>query len=569
MLAAAALWLMEQGRGPIRIGGLSSSSSGGIVPGQPVGELPPITAKDNKPAPNPVEAANAPAPPRVVAGETVEIRLSEAPAAWFMRAENGGNEKFYRRLVREIAGANAFFSANLGRAAREFVFQYTELGIEPPSEVRDFLIRSSGAIAGDTAFQHVRTTSDTERSLRKAIKAVVADPPDGVGAVTVGIGEVFTPGQKYSRHIGVVATRAPAVLEALPREVGLDTAWLLEGRMLVDWRDLKALVLRPDGSSEKLVPKRTGNRFSVVVMSGNKVGPLDVQFVGVGPRGPGKLFQVRAEVGRPLPTRFKATLPPNEDGIDNADKAAAFALSLLNKDRLRHSLQPLSWDAELARVATDHSRDMRDNDFFSHKSPSTGLHPERLTRAGYRAVSSAENLALNVSIHEAQQGLMHSLGHRRNILDPNQTHVGIGVVGEERAGGGKRWWVTQLFARPVRDIEPAAEADRLLGVINEARGTSGVSALLLDGDLTDVATDAARRASGGSLNGVTRGALDEAKRRGLLTGRLRAWAATTPEISRVDLPGMLRRPTVRRLGIGIDQTRGASGTIAVVLLLAE
>ncbi len=149
------------------------------------------------------------------------------------------------------------------------------------------------------------------------------------------------------------------------------------------------------------------------------------------------------------------------------------------------------------------------------------------------------------------------------------TYESIGVVGEERTGGGKRWWVTQLFARPVRDIDPAREADRLLGLINDARTGAGVSALLTDGDLNDVAADAARKATGGSLDGVSRSALDEARRRGLLTGRLRAWAATTPEIARIKLPGMLRKSSVRRLGIGIDQARDASGTIGVVLLLAE
>ena len=569
MLAASALWLMSQGRGPIQIRHPAGQRPSGPTTGGSASDLPPIQAAPAATAEAPTRQHAAPSAPRVGAGQRVEVGLSEPPATWYMRAESGGNERFYRQLVRELGGEDAYFSANLGRAAREFVFQYTELGVEPPTEVRDFLIRSSGAIAGDTAFQHVRTSSDKERALRKAISAVLADPPDGVGAVTVGIGEVFTPGQKYSRHIGVVATRAPAVLQPAPRQVALDTAWLLEGKLLVQWRDLQALVLRPDGSSEKLTPNRKGQDFSVVVMSGATPGPLDVQFVGAGPRGPGKLFQVRAEVGRPLPTHMKSTLPPDEERIADADSAAAFAFMLLNADRKKHGLKALRWDPELARAATDHSRDMRDNAFFSHRSPSTGLHPERLARAGYRGVSSAENLAMNVSIYEAQQGLMHSLGHRRNILNKDMSHVGVGVVGEEREGGSKRWWLTQLFARPVRDIDPAAEADRLLTLINDARTSAGVDALRGDGELDDVAQGAARQASSGSLDGITRGALDGAKQRGLLTGRLRAWAATTPEMARLELPGMLRERRVRRLGIGVDQSRDRNGTIGVVLLLAD
>ena len=121
--------------------------------------------------------------------------------------------------------------------------------------------------------------------------------------------------------------------------------------------------------------------------------------------------------------------------------------------------------------------------------------------------------------------------------------------------------------KPGRNI--FQEASHLLDLINQARGSAGVPALLTDGDLDDVAADAARQASKGSLDGVSRAALDEAKRRGLLTGRLRAWAATTPEIARLKLPGTLRKASVRRLGFGVAQAKDANGTIGVVLLLAE
>lgn len=570
MLASSALWVMHLGRTPVRPPLYKPSASpaartSASTPAGPHKEAP-IAVPE---AGAPVAERNAPSAPRVQPGQRVEVSLSEPAAQWYMRGATGGNERFYRQLVRDIGGKDAIFSADMGRAAREFVFQYTELGVQPPSDIRDFLVRSSGAIAGDTSFQHVRTTSDTEKSLRRAISAVLRDPPDGVGPVTVGIGELFTPGQRYSRHIGVVATRRPAVLEPVPRKVELDTPWLLKGQLLIPWKGLKALVLRPDGTTEELTPERDGPRFSVVVMSGNRPGPMDVQFVGEGPRGPGKLFQVRAEVGRNLPQRFVTTLPPDETTIDTADKAAAFALSLLNADRARHDLPALLWDDALASVARAHSADMRDNHFFSHRSPSTGLHTERLARSGYRAVASAENLAMNVSIHEAEQGLMHSLGHRRNILDPHLTHVGIGVAGEERGEGHRRWWVTQLFSRPVRDIEPAHEAARLLETINAARADSGRGAVAADANLDLVAETAARAAASGDLQGVTQAALDDARDRGLLHGRLRAWAAMTPELSRLELPGMLREPSVKRLGIGVFQARDPGGAIGLVLLVAE
>jgi len=41
---------------------------------------------------------------------------------------------------------------------------------------------------------------------------------------------------------------------------------------------------------------------------------------------------------------------------------------------------------------------------------------------------AAENLALHPSVESAHQGLMNSPGHRANILNPNLTEIGIGII---------------------------------------------------------------------------------------------------------------------------------------------
>ncbi|MCO4762699.1 MAG: CAP domain-containing protein [Myxococcales bacterium] len=558
IIVGASFWL-SQGRPTLQH---VQERLSGVTNGDPVPLLPRAQPDEaTQPAPDdPV----APAP-----GKTVRIGLSEPPAAWYLRGSTTGNERFYRRLVAEIAGDKAFVSADLGRAAREFVFQYTELGREPPTDVRDFLVRSSGALAGDTAFQHLRTTSSAEKSLRRAISLLLKDPPDGDGRLVIGIGEVFTPGRKYKRHVGVVATHLPAVIEPLARQVKPSSFWRIRGTLLASYRDLTALVLWPDGRDGKAKLTVDGAKFEVVVPTGETIGSLDVQLTGVGPRGPGKLLQFRAEVGQALPTHYMATLPPDESQINTATDAAKLAFQLLNADRRRHGLPALKWDADLAKIAEDHSRDMRDNHFFSHLSPSTGLHSARLARAGYRSSTSAENLALNVSLAEAESGLMHSLGHRRNILHRRVTHVGLGVVGEERENGQKRWWVTQLFARQVQPLDVAAERRRVMAAITEARKNDGKKALRFDSALDEVAAAAARTAIEGDLNGVTGHALRQARSRGLIRGRLKAWAALTPELDQIALPPMVRDGSARRVGLGLAQKDDTTGATALVLLVAN
>ena len=561
-------WSSLQGSG---IGAQLGERLSGLRPHRPIptGKLPQFDGTIPSATASATAGNAGPRAPRVTAGEAVTIRLSEPPATWYQRGDVGGNERFYKRLLREEAGDTAMLAPDLGRAAREFVFQYTELGREPPSDVREFLIRSSGAIAGDTAFRHVRTTSDAKAALRKAVQSVVKDPPDGAGTLFVGIGEVFTPGARYKRHIGVVATRLPVLVDAAPRTVAVGSTWTLSGRFLAPYRDMKALALGEHGQTWEITPQLSGERFEIAVEVGDTERWIDVQLVGTGPNGPGKLFQARVEVGREVPESLVAQLPPDEAEIEDANSAAALALKLLNDDRKRHGLATLAWDGKLAAIAEEHSRDMRDNTFFAHLSPRTGLHPDRLRRAGYRAIASAENLAHNVSVAEAQRGLMASLGHRRNILSKDSTHVGIGVVGEELGDGSKRWWLTQLFARPATAIDPEEVLQRLHQAIDRERKRAGLPGLVLDERLCGVARLGAQTVAGGGLQGASQQMLDDAKTEGLVRGRLRAWAASTPEVARLKLPLLVREAAARRVGIGVVPAEGGDVRIGVGLLVAD
>jgi len=55
--------------------------------------------------------------------------------------------------------------------------------------------------------------------------------------------------------------------------------------------------------------------------------------------------------------------------------------------------------------------------------------------------TAGENIAGNQSVQAAHTALMNSSGHRANILNPNYTHVGIGIV----EGGPYGMMFTQMF----------------------------------------------------------------------------------------------------------------------------
>jgi uncharacterized protein YkwD len=82
--------------------------------------------------------------------------------------------------------------------------------------------------------------------------------------------------------------------------------------------------------------------------------------------------------------------------------------------------------------------------YFSHESPVAGSPFDRLMAAHVSYTRAGENLAYAQSVAVAHRALMDSPGHRANILRPEFTRIGIGVI---QAGIYGRM-ITQLFITP-------------------------------------------------------------------------------------------------------------------------
>ena len=100
----------------------------------------------------------------------------------------------------------------------------------------------------------------------------------------------------------------------------------------------------------------------------------------------------------------------------------------MNLERRRAGVAPLTADPRLVEVARAHSREMLALGYFEHLSPVAGAPEVRLMTAGIYANRSGENIAYAPSVTDAHAGLMASDTHRRNILDPLFTRVGLAVV---------------------------------------------------------------------------------------------------------------------------------------------
>lgn len=145
------------------------------------------------------------------------------------------------------------------------------------------------------------------------------------------------------------------------------------------------------------------------------------------------------------------TITPEEKGTINLEftqteytidlAGEQMMLARVNEERARAGIKALEFDSRLVAVARAHSRDMFERGYFSHFSPGGEDVGDRLESAGIYYTFAGENLALAPNIDRAHTGLINSPGHRRNILDPAFSKVGIGVID----GGVYGKMTTQVF----------------------------------------------------------------------------------------------------------------------------
>ncbi|HBF5456873.1 TPA: sporulation protein [Clostridioides difficile] len=117
-------------------------------------------------------------------------------------------------------------------------------------------------------------------------------------------------------------------------------------------------------------------------------------------------------------------------------------VDLVNVERAKAGLNPLTLDSSISNVATKKSQDMIDNNYFSHNSPTYGSPFDMLKKFGISYKTAGENIAMGQKTpKEVVNAWMNSEGHRKNIMNPNFSKIGVGVA--QKSGGSIYW--TQIF----------------------------------------------------------------------------------------------------------------------------
>jgi uncharacterized YkwD family protein len=138
----------------------------------------------------------------------------------------------------------------------------------------------------------------------------------------------------------------------------------------------------------------------------------------------------------------EAAPAPEQKATPSGTELSAFeakVIDLTNEQRRKNGLQDLQPDTALSNVAQEKSNDMQAKNYFSHTSPTYGSPFDMMRDFGVSYNTAGENIAMGQqSAEEVVNAWMNSEGHRKNILSPNYTHIGVGHTSQ-----GNYW--TQMF----------------------------------------------------------------------------------------------------------------------------
>jgi uncharacterized protein YkwD len=147
----------------------------------------------------------------------------------------------------------------------------------------------------------------------------------------------------------------------------------------------------------------------------------------------------------PAPAPTTTTAPPT--GGSQTQQYQAEVIRLVNVERSKAGCQALTANSALTKAAQAHAQDMLSHNYFSHNSQDGTSPFTRMTAAGYRWSSAAENIAAGQHTPaDVMTSWMNSSGHRANILNCGLKNIGVGYAAGSGATYGQYW--VQDFGTP-------------------------------------------------------------------------------------------------------------------------
>lgn len=464
----------------------------------------------------------------------------------------------------------------------------------------------------DPAGVRARLWSEGLRDFEFLPITVVAADGDVGGALAHVLGDSAVPWGRYNtaavavRDVGgrraacVLLTRRVASMEP---DGELVRVFLPEG-----YERPELFVTLPDGRVERRPLDADGRGWRFARAVAGPVGTALVELMVEGPRGPevaalwpqatngeGAAASVQGAAppplapdpyaGRPIGSSpdllpwlsGSAAAPDRPPAPEDVQAAEQQLWALMQSTRSSRGLPRLRSSAELSRAARRQAGDLGRGEPFGHVT-SSGTALDRIAAEGLVVARAAENVGVVDDIPAAHAAFLASPAHRANLLDPELTEGGVGVV--LRRDGRGRWSavVSEVFAA-LPDVQDAAGYPaRAAAAVNGARVAAKLPELSRRRRLDVIAADAARAAASGDELGFPpgrRAALTEEVRFHFNSVRHIGWdVVATPDPDAVARARHAADPRYSAFGVGVHELTEAlgshpAGTRVFVLLYVE
>ncbi len=344
------------------------------------------------------------------------------------------------------------------------------------AQPRVWIIRAAPLEEGVLAFQRRNDLGIDPAS--HAGLAVVGEPDHGV--------------------IALVLADRRAELRPFPRKLKVPGTHELCGELWPPLGQPEVFVTLPTGRVDKETHlKATPSGFCAPIVL-TTLGRYAIEVLGTGPSGPEVAALFSVDVGdAPLGTDKAVAAPsasrpsvPSPAEPTTLPEARAALLLRINALRAANGVPGVVSDQRLDAVAQAYAERMALGHFFAHVAPEGDSLSERLRAAGYAFSANGENLGrAGPGPLAAHSSVEESPGHRRNLMLPGFSRLGLGVA-VETIGGRKQTLVVEVLAAPdTRALDPVGDAYRRIA---EQRAALGLSVLARSPQLEAVAAEQAR-----------------------------------------------------------------------------
>ncbi len=150
---------------------------------------------------------------------------------------------------------------------------------------------------------------------------------------------------------------------------------------------------------------------------------------------------------------FVGATSTSQTGNSTTPENLAFVnrvIELTNVERSKLGLPALKVNTTLDTAAQNHTRNMADQDFFSHTGKDGSSPTNRVQSIGYKGVAGENIAAGSTTPEDVLAQWMNSPGHRANILNTDYQEIGVGyyfLANDTGSVNYNRYW-TQVFGIP-------------------------------------------------------------------------------------------------------------------------